>query len=223
MQTTSIQSELRTTTPPIQKPPIRARNADPTRIFIDKDRLAKFWFLAAVVVLIASAFERIHLVQALKEREQVVILDPSGTYFVSPLLDFQEARDLHAQQSTLAAIAFLERGPKGFDEADLLKRMFLKDAFAKAQMEWNSEEAEFRAKQLHQKAEIAKIDFIETRSDTVLTQVSGQLIRTGIFQDRVFSESVPFTLKLKMLRNPNMVENGRFPTAVADFKYEAIH
>jgi hypothetical protein len=26
-----------------------------------------------------------------------------------------------------------------------------------------------------------------------------------------------------MLRNPNMVENGRFPTAIADFKYEPIH
>lgn len=214
---------MRTTAPPIHNPPVRARKSDPIRIFIDKDRLARFWFLAAAIVLVASAVERIHLVQALKEREHVVIVDPAGTYFVSPLLDFQEARDLHAQQSTLAAIAFLERSPKGFDQLELLKRMFLKDAFAKAQSEWSSEEAEFKAKQLHQKAEIAKIDFIETRTDAVLTQVSGQLIRTGIFQDRAFSEAVPFVLKLKMLRNPNMVENGRFPTAIADFKYEPIH
>jgi hypothetical protein len=224
MQTAAIQPEVRTTAPPIHNPPIKkGRNADPTRIFVDKDRLARFWFLAAIVVLVASAFERIYLIQALKEREHVVIVDPAGTYFVSPLLDFQEARELHAQQSTLAAISFLERGPKGFDQPELLKRMFLKDAFAKAQSEWFSEEAEFKAKQLHQKAEIAKIDFIETRTDAVLTQVSGQLIRTGIFQDRVFSEAVPFVLKLKMLRNPNMIENGRFPTAVADFKYENTH
>ena len=223
MQTASTQQELRTTAPPIHNPPVRARKSDPIRIFIDKDRLARFWFLAAAIVLVASAVERIHLVQALKKREHVVIVDPAGTYFVSPLLDFQEARDLHAQQSTLAAIAFLERSPKGFDQLELLKRMFLKDAFAKAQSEWSSEEAEFKAKQLHQKAEIAKIDFIETRTDAVLTQVSGQLIRTGIFQDRAFSEAVPFVLKLKMLRNPNMVENGRFPTAIADFKYEPIH
>ncbi len=221
MQTAS--SELRTTAPPIHNPPLKRRNADPTRIFIDKDRLARFWFLVAVIVLIASALERIHLVEALKEREHVVILDPAGTYYVSPLLDFEEARELHAQQSTLAAIAFLERNPKGFDQPELLQRMFLKDAFAKAQSEWNSEEAEFKAKELHQKAEIARIDFIETRTDAVLTQVTGQLIRTGIFQDRVFSEAIPFVLKLKMLRNPNMVENGRFPTAVADFKYEPQH
>ena len=56
----------------------------------------------------------------------------------------------------------------------------------------------------------------------MLTQVSGQLIRSGIFQERAFSEAVPFTLKLKMRRNPNMVENGRFPTAIQDFKYEPI-
>ena len=98
--------------------------------------------------------------------------------------------------------------------------MFLKHAQEKAHAELAAEESEFKAKELHQKVEIAKIDILQTRSDTVLTQVSGQLIRSGIFQERAFSEAVPFTLKLKTLRNPNMVENGRFPTAIQDFKYE---
>ena len=110
-----------------------------------------------------------------------------------------------------------------FDHPELLKQMFLKHAQEKAHGEWTSEESEFKAKQLHQKAEIGKIDILQTRSDAVLTQVSGQLIRSGIFQERAFSEAVPFTLKLKMLRNPNMVENGRFPTAIQDFKYEPTH
>jgi hypothetical protein len=149
-----------------------------------------------------------------------VIVDPAGTFFVSPLLRFQEARELHAQQSTLAAVAFLERNPKGFDHPELLKQMFLKAALEKAQTERAAEEPEFKAKQLHQKAELAKIDILQTRADEVLTQVTGQLIRSGIFQERTFTEAVPFTLKLKMRRNPNMVENGRFPTAIQDFKYE---
>ena len=196
---------------------------DPIRVFVDKDRLAKFWFLAAVAVLIGAAIERIHLARTLKEQERVVIIDPAGTFFVSPLLHFQEARELHAQQCTLAAVAFLERNPKDFDHPDLLKQMFLKQAYEKARSEFTAEEPEFKAKQLHQKAEIARIDFLETRSDAVLTQVSGQLIRSGVFQERAFTEAVPFTLKLKMLRNPNMVENGRFPTAIQDFKYEPTH
>ena len=221
MQT--ISSDLRTTTPGQQPPRNRARHADPIRVFVDKDRLAKFWFLAAVAVLVGAAIERIHLARTLKERERVVIVDPAGTFFVSPLLHFQEARELHAQQSTLAAVAFLERNPKDFDHPDLLKQMFLKQAYEKARSEFTAEEPEFKAKQLHQKAEIAKIDFLETRSDAVLTQVSGQLIRSGVFQERAFTEAVPFTLRLKMLRNPNMVENGRFPTAIQDFKYEPVH
>jgi len=221
MQT--ISSELRTTTPGQQPPRDRVRHADPIRVFVDKDRLAKFWFLAAVAVLVGAAIERTHLARTLKERERVVIVDPAGTFFVSPLLHFQEARELHAQQSTLAAVAFLERNPKDFDHPDLLKQMFLKQAYERARLEFTAEEPEFKAKQLHQKAEIAKIDFLETRSDAVLTQVSGQLIRSGVFQERAFTEAVPFTLKLKMLRNPNMVENGRFPTAIQDFKYEPTH
>ena len=221
MQT--ISPELRTTTPGPQPPPDRARRVDPIRVFVDKDRLAKFWFLAAVAVLIGAAIERIHLARTLKEQERVVIIDPAGTFFVSPLLHFQEARELHAQQCTLAAVAFLERNPKDFDHPDLLRQMFLKQAYEKARSEFTAEEPEFKAKQLHQKAEIARIDFLETRSDAVLTQVSGQLIRSGVFQERAFTEAVPFTLKLKMLRNPNMVENGRFPTAIQDFKYEPTH
>jgi hypothetical protein len=219
----TISSELRTTTPGPQPPPDRARRVDPIRVFVDKDRLAKFWFLAAVAVLIGAAIERIHLARTLKEQERVVIVDPAGTFYVSPLLHFQEARELHAQQCTLAAVAFLERNPKDFDHPDLLRQMFLKQAYEKARSEFTAEEPEFKAKQLHQKAEIARIDFLETRSDAVLTQVSGQLIRSGVFQERAFTEAVPFTLKLKMLRNPNMVENGRFPTAIQDFKYEPTH
>jgi hypothetical protein len=218
----TISSDLRSTVPPAQRAK-NIRRTDPVRILIDKDRLARFWFLAVIVVLVAAAIERIHLIRTLKERERVVIVDPAGTFFVSPVLQFQEAKQLHAQQSTLATVAFLERNPKGFDHPDLLKQMFLKHAQEKAHAEWASEELEFKAKELHQKAEIGKIDILQTRSDAVLTQVSGQLIRSGIFQERAFSEAVPFILKLKMLRNPNMVENGRFPTAIQDFKYEPTH
>jgi hypothetical protein len=221
--TTTPPPELRSTTPHLHGPPLNRRSSDPSRVFIDKDRLARFWFLTAAAVLAGAAVERIHLARTLKERERVVIVDPAGTFFVSPLLQFQEARELHAQQSTLAAVAFLTRNPRGFDHPDLLRQMFLKGAEAKARAQWNQEEPEFKAKQLHQKAEVAKIEFIETRTDAVLTQVSGQLIRTGVFQERAFTEAIPFVLKLKMRRNPNMVENGRFPTAIEDFKYEPAH
>ena len=55
-QMETITSDLRTTTPAAQRPRnVRRRDVDPVRIFVDKDRLARFWFLAAVVVLIGAA------------------------------------------------------------------------------------------------------------------------------------------------------------------------
>jgi hypothetical protein len=219
----TTQDPLRTTVPKSAQHAIPRRNTDPTRIFVERDRLARLWFLAALIVLIAAALDRYHLIATLKQREHVVIVDPAGTFYVSPLLKFEKANELHAQQSTLATIAFLERNPKDFDHPELLRQMFLKLALEKARSQQSGEAAEFKAKQLHQKAEVSRIDLLETRADAVLTQVTGQLIRSGIFQDKAFSEAIAFTLKLKMRRNPNMVENGRFPTAIQDFKYEISH
>jgi len=202
-------------------PPTKPRKSfDPTRLFAQRDRLPWIWFGLAVAIILLSALDRYHLVNSFKQRERVVIIDPANTYYLSPLLQFQEAKELHAQQATLATMAFLERNPKDFDHLDLLKQMFLKAAFGKAQDHRQREVAEFRSKQLHQKPEIAKLEILSTRENEVFVHVTGQVIRSGIFQDKAFTEAFTFSLKLKLLRNPNMAVNGRFPTAVADFKYE---
>ncbi len=202
----------------------RPKNAaNPVRVFVDKDRLAFFWFLIALLAIGCAIGSPLYLINRFKQRERVVIVDPAGTYYISPLLDFQEAKQFHAQQSTLAAVALLDRNPKGFDNPELIKQMFLKVAYAKAIKQQGSEENEFKSKQLHQKVEIAQIDILETRENFVLTQVTGQLIRTGVFEAKAFSEAVPFKLAFKMQRNPDMAKNGRFPTAVSNFKYEPSH
>ena len=196
------------------------RRFDPTRLFIQRDRLPWFWFFFTIAVLLLSAIDRYHIVSQFKQRERVVIIDPAGTYYLSPLLQFSEAKELHVQQAELATMAFLERNPRDFDNPDLLRLLFLKSALGKAQDEKIKESVEFRAKQLHQKAEIGQIDILATRDNEVLASVTGQIIRSGIFQDKAFTEAFPFTLRLRLIRNPNMALNGRFPTAVGDFKYE---
>jgi hypothetical protein len=214
-------SELKNTpTNPGATPSTRHKHFDLARLLVLRDRLPWFWFAFTVVVLLLSAVDRYHLVSEFKQRERVVIIDPAGTYYLSPLLQFSEAKDMHVQQAELAALAFLERNPKDFDNADLLKLLFLKKAFGKAQDERLSESVEFRSKQLHQKSEISRIDILATRDSEVLAAVTGQIIRSGIFQDKAFTEAFPFTLRLRLIRNPNMALNGRFPTAVGDFKYE---
>ena len=196
------------------------KHFDLTRLLVQRDRLPWFWFAFTVGVLLLSALDRYHLISQFKQRERVVIIDPAGTYYLSPLLQFTEAKELHVQQAELATLAFLERNPKDFDNPDLLKLIFRKPAFNQAQDERIREAVEFRSKQLHQKAEIGRIDILATRENEVLTSVTGQVIRSGIFQDKAFTEAFPFALRLRLVRNPNMALNGRFPTAVGDFKYE---
>ena len=196
---------------------------DPTRIFVEKDRLVWFWFGFAMLVLVGAAIDRYVLIQSFKQGERVIVIDPSNTFYVAPLLKFGEAKGLHVEQSTLATIAFLERNPNGFDNEDLLKEMFLRQAYQKALAYQSAEEPEFKSKELHQKVEISAIDILNTRQDFVLTQVSGQLVRVGVFQDKTFAEAVPFKLLLRLQRNPDMVSNGRLPMAVNDFKYETAN
>lgn len=221
--TTTDNDSLRTTA--AQNGPRSAirKSFDPTRIFIQRDRLPWIWFAIAAAILVLTTVERFHLVSQLKKRERIIIIDPSHTYYISPLLEFEEAKDLHAEQATLATLALLERNPKDFDQPELLKKIYLKPAWGKARDLRDKEAPEFRSKQLHQKSEIAKIDILGTRENEVLTRVSGQVIRSGIFQDKAFAEAFPFTLRLRLIRNPDMTANGRFPTGVADFKYETTH
>ncbi len=213
---------MQTKTTPTNAAPtsVSRKGFDLTRQLVLRDRLPWFWFAFTVAVLLLSAIDRYHIISQFKERERVVIIDPAGTYYLSPLLQFSEAKQLHVQQAELATMAFLERNPKDFDNPDFLKLLFLKNAFNKAQDERISEAVEFRAKQLHQKTEIGRIDILATRDNEVLAAVTGQIIRSGIFQDKAFTEAFPFTLRLRLIRNPNMALNGRFPTAVGDFKYE---
>src|SRR5438094_10325288 len=112
---TTQEPQIRQTAVATESARVPKAKVNPTRLFVDTDRTAFLWFcLAAMAILVALA-QPYYLIQRFKQRERVVIVDPAGTYYVSPLLNFEEAKDFHAQQTTLATIAFLERNPKGFD------------------------------------------------------------------------------------------------------------
>jgi len=48
-----------------------------------RDRLPWFWLFVAVAVSVAAALDRYHIINQLKQRERVVIIDPAQTYYVS--------------------------------------------------------------------------------------------------------------------------------------------
>ena len=200
--------------PPTDIPKRRISQPALLRLFVDPSWAARLWFWVAIGAVLVAMVQPYFIIAAYRTHERVVILDEAGTFHVSPLLSFEEAEKLHISQALLATLALLQRNPAGFDYPELLNKMFLREAFEQLKARTSAEAAEFKAKQIHQKVEVFRVDVLQTRSSDVLVEVTGQLIRVGLFNGEQFAESPRFTLRLTLVRNPNLAANGRFPLAV---------
>lgn len=197
----------------------RAGRFSPARLFADHAFAARLWFLVACGALAFCVVQPYLIIRAYRARERVVVLDGAGTFAISPLLGFQDAKELHESMTLWATLALLQRNPRDFDYPDLLRKLFLADAYAKAQADREKSRPEFGLKNIHQKPEVFKIDILRTREDRVLVKVEGQLIRTGVFDNQTFTESPKFTLNLTLARNPDMLANKRYPLGVWSYDF----
>jgi hypothetical protein len=189
-------------------------------IFTRKRRESLIWFLIAAAAWIWSAWDRHNLIEQLTRKREVIVLDSLGTYYVSPVVDIQHAKDLHALQTKLACKALFERNPEGMDHPELFKQLYLRDAAEKAMAVINQTKAEFHAKSLHQKVEMGTPEVISSRENAFFTSADVQLIRVGSYKNAPLTEVLRYRVKFKFLVNPDLTRNGRFPTAVAAFQVE---
>ena len=190
---------------------------------------ARFWMVIAIIAAAFAVAAPYLTVQAMKQKEKVVILDPGGTLIYAPLLGFEEAGNLHAYHVRLACLALLQRNPVGPDLSDLLKRIYLEDpARKKAAAIYKAQNPEFKEKQIHQKVEVTKIDILDTRKikdgsgqsyEAVSVRAEGNLVRTGTLKGMEFREPVKFKIEFLFIRNPDLLGNGRLPLVVQDFTY----
>lgn len=196
---------------------VRTPAFSPIRLFTDHAFAARIWFLVACGAVAFCVIQPYLIINAYRTRERVVVLDGAGTFSVSPLLGFEEAKNLHEAMALWATLALYQRNPKDFDYPETLKKLFLADAYQRALADREAAHDEFELKQIHQKPEVFKVEILRTREDQVLVRVDGQLVRTGAFEGQVFAESPGFTLKLTLVRNPNMLVNKRYPLGVWTF------
>jgi hypothetical protein len=201
---------------PLPPPTTPARH--PLQLFADHGFAARLWCGVALLAVGYAIICPYFVIQASRSRERVVVLDPAGTFHVSPLLGFEEAGKLHEQHALLACLALFSRNPDGLDHPELLEKLFLTDAVKQAQAEVAATAEEFSGKHLHQKPEVLKLTVLETRENVVLVQAEGQLVRSGLFQGQMFNEAPPFKARFTLVRNPDLSANGRYPLAV--WKYE---
>lgn len=214
-------SELKeTTVDQTKRAPQRPREKfSPTRLFADHAFAARMWFMIACAALLVCLLQPSFILSSQRSRERVVVLDGAGTFSVSPLLGFEEAKDLHEAMALWASLALFSRNPKNFDYPELLQKLYLTESGRKAQTDLTKTAGEFALKNIHQKPEVFKVETLRTRENQVLAKVEGQLIRTGLFEGQSFTESFSFTLNLTLVRNPDMLANKRFPLGVWSFDY----
>lgn len=193
-----------------------ARQFHSIRLFTEHTVASRFWLCAFLISQLVFAAKCL----LPDRRDYVTALDGADTVVRSPLLRFTEARRVHGKEAQRAARAFLNRSPEGFDDPDLLEDMFLANAFEKARQHLTAEAEERAVKRLHQKAEIETTEILKTSEQGFLVEVTGQLVRAGVFQNRSFAETVPFKLSMRLLRNPDLTKNSRYLTAVSEFRYE---
>jgi hypothetical protein len=212
-----VASPLRSSSKPFGRP-------KPSLLAIfDRHRTqALVWFLVAVAAWGWAIWDRQQLVEKLTRRRDVVVIDSLGTYYVSPVVDIQQAKDLHALQTKLACKALFERNPLGLDNPELFKQMFLSDAAQAAQSALNQTKSEFEAKSLHQKVEVGPPEILSARDNAFYTSADVQLIRVGSYQGTPITEVLRYRVRFKFLVNPDLTRNGRFPTAVAAFQVEPL-
>lgn len=188
-------------------------------LFIQKDKVAIFWFVFAVVVTAGFWWERQKLIASFQQKPQFFVMDENSTYYLPAAMDFEDAKDVHAAQTRLAMEAIFNRNPGGPDSPDRLKRILGIELYQKTERRLGEETKAFREKEIHQKVELGAIQILQVRDDSVLTGVEGQLIRNGVFRNKPFTEVLEVNAQFKFILNPDMRHNGRFPTVAIAFDY----
>src|SRR5688572_7573350 len=111
--TTAVTPPLRVT-PVDQTKRLPARAArpaafSPARVFADHAFAARVWFLVACGAIAFCVIQPYLIIKAYRARERVVVLDGAGTFSVSPLLGFEEAKNLHEAAALWATLALFQR------------------------------------------------------------------------------------------------------------------
>jgi hypothetical protein len=176
-------------------------------------------WIALIVSLCAHCVVPAYIVTAMAHPEKVALMDGTQSLIITPLVPVEQSREILETISYWAAKSFLDRGPQGFDAADTMERVFLPAASEKAKAEFKVVAAEFARKSIHQKLEIARIDLQPLNDGVILSRVVGQILTQAQVGDEQVNQPQPITLNLKLVRNPYLGRNQRYPYAVTDYAF----
>ena len=182
-------------------------------------RTVRLLWIALSISMVAHLIIPAYIVSATTRPEKVALMDGTESLIISSLVPVEESNELLETLSLWAAKSFLDRGPQGFDAPETLHRLFLPDAAKKAEAEFNTLAEEFSKKSIHQKFEVGRIDLQRLDGGVVMSHVVGQVLAQAQIGDEQVSQPQPLTLNLKLVRNPFLGRNKRYPFALAEYGF----
>ncbi|MGB0372824.1 MAG: hypothetical protein ACPGN3_15940 [Opitutales bacterium] len=182
---------------------------------------AALWCSLFIASVIGFTIERSVFVQAFTSQEhyRYLVIGPDS-YFLPKSFGFEDAQELHFENAQIACELLFERKPSGVKDSSQMKRLervFMPEAYRKARQYIESEATDFQDRSIYQQVDISEIQQLMMVGDSVLVQVSGQLVRTGEFMGKPFREGLEFVCRIRFVANRSVLENGRTPIVVSDF------
>jgi len=183
-------------------------------------RVATLWLWQALFVLaIIGGFVSHHFtVQEMMARMRFVAMDSRDTWYLTSGAGFETAQHLHAEAAKLAVNAIFSRNPDGYDQNEVIERLFNPATAAQLAKDAARDADVFRVQQIHSKCEVGQIRELEVDNNTALVSVEAQVLRTGVFNNRVTNDAKKVTVFLRLAVNNDIARNGRFPMVVTNME-----
>jgi hypothetical protein len=183
-------------------------------------RLMALWLWQALFVVAVAAIPVTNslTLQAAMGRIRFAAMDSRDTFYLANLGSFETAQHIHAELAKMATETIFSRNPDGFDDPERLERLFNPLTAGELSKEASRDADVYRAQGIHQKIETGQIRELEVDDATALVSVEGQILRTGVFNQRLTNETKKVTVFLRLKVNENMALNGRYPLVVVNYE-----
>jgi hypothetical protein len=189
-------------------------------IFISKEKLAFFWFLAACACLGVTGWYVYDVAVNSRGSMLYVPIEKSFVYLDRSLQqqELDEVVDYHAR---LSLETLLNRGRNGPTTAGRISLLFTGAGMDEAVKDVQDSRYDFRARNIHQVLEVGQIQVQHFPTGEAETVAQGQLVRVSIdpTSNEAVIQSFVVTARQNWARNQNLRDSRRFPFVCTHIEY----
>ena len=200
---------------PKRKPGKSIMQVGPLDVFTAPEVTAKFFMWLSLFLIVCLVVEPVAILAILNTQNKTLFYDKSGNFYLAETRNFDDDKDLVRYISELSAEAMLSVNPDGYNYKNRLKKLYLPGVLKEVIGMEDELKPKFASLKMHQNVEIQETKILQSRSDHILVDVSGQLFIDFIFEGQGYTENPRFKVRFTLVPNPNTLSRGRYPYAVS--------